>query len=153
MTVGAWPLLVTYWCPGAAKTKGSMEHLGQGKMRESVKGSSRWRMLMAERARRAYGGQAPYEKAVIVSAIFYLLPPPSVIRKGQEAVDAWLISRGSGDVDKLTRNLLDSLTDSGVIADDAQVIRIDITKCASWGDGAPIGVSVSAYAATVRPSP
>ncbi len=40
-----------------------------------------------------------------------------------------------GDIDKLTRALLDSLVDAGVIPDDRHVVRIDAVKC--FVDGQP----------------
>lgn len=131
-------MIVEFWCPGNPKTKGSMDHIGGGRMRENVKGSSDWRKLMAERARAAYqtphrhGPLAmPYALGVQVKALAYLTPPPSVAKRGLLVCDEWLRSKGSGDVDKLARNLLDALVDAGVLVDDAQVISLCIDKAIS----------------------
>lgn len=40
----------------------------------------------------------------------------------------WPVTRGSGDVDKLTRACFDALTDAGVWRDDAQVVDVRARK-------------------------
>lgn len=133
--------------PGHPKTKGSLDHIGQGKMRENVQGSKAWRQLMAYRLRQAWNAEnevagwpdrvprEPLAGAVRVSAMFYL-----PCARGQRS----LIARGSGDVDKLVRNLLDALTDSGVIKDDAQVTGIICDKAEAHAL-APQGVKVTVW--------
>ena len=44
------------------------------------------------------------------------------------------------DVDKLTRAVFDALTESGVIADDSQIVTATQTK--KYADGVPVGVRI-----------
>lgn len=120
--------LLDEFVPGSPKTKGSLDFKGGGRVVENVAGSKRWRMLMADRLRRAWNGSGgdpiargsyPRETRtgvkIRVTATFYL-----PCARGARS----LIAKGSGDIDKLARNLLDALTDSGIIGDDAQVVAI-----------------------------
>lgn len=123
--------LIDVFVPGSPKTKGSMAHRGGGQMVESVKGSKTWRLLMAHALRqrwnagegdsvaRGYEPREPRVGQIRVSATFFL-----PCARGSRS----LITKGSGDVDKLARNLLDALTDSGVIVDDAQVVGLIVDK-------------------------
>jgi Holliday junction resolvase RusA-like endonuclease len=38
-------------------------------------------------------------------------------------------ANASGDLDKLTRNLLDAMEDSGLIVNDCMVVGLDVSKC------------------------
>lgn len=127
-------VLCDVFVPGHAKTKGSMEALGNGKMRD--KPSSRvWRKLIAERVKtdaekRGYSTEFhSYDGRVGVRIVSY-----GQTATGQEGwlVKAmkWLIARaGFGDVDKLARNVLDAISsedpdDAHLIADDSQVVDL-----------------------------
>lgn len=118
------------WVPGNPKTKGSMEHIGRGRMRESVVGSTVWRRLMAERFRVGWAGKPPVHGGVSVAGIWYM-PVPDVT------------APRTGDEDKLDRNLLDALQDAGVLSDDVQVTRIRIDKVSHVGSGNEPGLLVS----------
>lgn len=128
-------ILCDVFVPGHAKTKGSMQPLGNGKMVD--KPSSRvWRKLIAERVKShlAKLGEdhyllvLPYGGRVGVRIVSYAQAPKSA--KGLLGVWAWLIARaGFGDVDKLARNVLDALScedpdDAHLIADDSQVVDL-----------------------------
>lgn len=121
--------LVTCFVPGQPKTKGSLTFKGGGYVEESVVGSTRWRELMVERIRSTYQGQ-PWRGPVEVHATFYLRPPVSY------AHWAWAFWPRAGDVDKLTRNLLDALSvneaepkkGAGVYVDDNQVTKLIVEK-------------------------
>lgn len=127
-------ILCDVFVPGHAKTKGSMESLGNGKMRD--KPSSRvWRKLIAERVKQSAAklhGVAwdpvepePFTGRVGVRIVSYGQPP-----SGPRSMVLWLIARaGFGDVDKLARNVLDALScedpdDAHLIADDSQVVDL-----------------------------
>lgn len=56
----------------------------------------------------------------------------SNLRSGAPAYPA---NRGSGDIDKLCRAVLDALTDAGVWGDDSQVVCLTAVK--SWTDARP----------------
>lgn len=113
-------LLVMAWVPGAPKTKGSMAPVNRstGAMRESVKGSSQWRQLMARAAEDARCLPEPWTGPCTVTAYFYLpVAEPTATR--------------SGDLDKLTRNLLDALEDAKVWANDVQCVDMCVRKLAA----------------------
>lgn len=80
-----------------------------------------WRTVVADAARVARGDQPPFEGPVEVTARF-VMPRPKSAKKMQR----WHAKRP--DIDKLTRALLDSLTDAGVFTDDAQVAELAIRK-------------------------
>lgn len=127
-------VIVRAWIPGRSRTKGSLEVRG-GYARDSEH-SKRWRALVAQTLRTSLpAGHVPYGGPVAVT-IGCVLPVTSLAAGDP---DAALITRGSGDVDKLARNILDALSApradgsdarlcAGVIADDAQVCKLEIVK-------------------------
>jgi len=124
------PLLVTF-VPGAPKTKGSLTFKGNGYVRENVVGSTRWRMMVVDRARAAVPpGMPAWSGPVAVHATFFL-PAPAKYAGWLEAI--W---PRAGDVDKLTRNVLDALSvnegepklGAGIYVDDNQVTQLVINK-------------------------
>jgi hypothetical protein len=134
----AMKVLVEFQVFGHPKTKGSLEHIGQGKMRESVRGSKAWRKMVAERAKADHlkrceatgmselGRPLRWEGRVGVRVVSYLQPPPHVLRLASEAWHDWIMSDKSGDSDKLARNVLDALgcedqDDAQIFINDGQV--------------------------------
>lgn len=61
---------------------------------------------------------------VEVDVTFYFPKPKNAPKKRR----SWPISRRSGDVDKLQRNLFDALVDAGVVGDDAQIVKVTAEK-------------------------
>jgi Holliday junction resolvase RusA-like endonuclease len=57
--------------------------------------------------------------------LWFALPKPASAPKRTRT---WPIGARSGDIDKLTRSVLDSLTDAGVWLDDSQVVHLDVGK-------------------------
>lgn len=142
---------LSFWVPGTPRTKGSMRHIGKGRMTEQVSGSSAWRRQVASavvlelgqwigpegpvRLKRPYGG------LVGVHVCFYYAPPRSV--SSPEELDRALGRKG--DLDKLQRNVGDALEDAGLIADDAQIILWKAEK--TWAlPGRAAGLSMRVYA-------
>jgi len=127
-------LVLDEFIPGASKSKGSMEHIGAGQMRESVAGSKLWRMLMAYQLRHAWAPRAPLAGPVQVDGWFYLpvASPQALVTKG---------ARGNYDKDKLERNLFDAITDAAVWKDDAQAVDGRMVKAMAT-EQAPQGVHV-----------
>lgn len=102
-------ILTECWIPGLPKTKGSLNFIGDRYVEESVKGSARWRVLVAEavrRDRRARAGNGrtvePAYGPIAVRALFWLPVEP--------------IKPRAGDIDKLARNVLDALADDAKVA-------------------------------------
>lgn len=102
------------WVPGMPKTKGSLTFRGGRYVEEAVAGSKRWRASVAhELTEVAASTGCPTWKdgsPVAVSLMFHLPVAPVRVR--------------AGDLDKLTRNVLDAMQDAGLVADDVQVTRI-----------------------------
>lgn len=119
---------VRLWVPGTPRPKGSLRHVGKGRMVENHEHSGDWRAMVAYAARQELIdlenlGNPPgaYLGAVRVTVQLRFAPPKSW-RGG------FPTSRATGDVDKHARNILDALQDAGVFKDDAQVASLRISK-------------------------
>lgn len=132
--------ILDLWVPGAPTTKGSMNHIGGGQMVQSVKGSTQWaniiRRAVAARIERGRAGFAERPVPVRVQAVFWV--------RGEDVVE-----ERAGDVDKLTRNVLDALAADpvkgyrGVYVNDVQVIRCDAVRLVAGMTGMPIGAHIT----------
>lgn len=138
------------WVPGWPKTKGSLDLMnrrgGGTYVRESVAGSSDWRKLVAravadERARRGISEPTPAALAVGVRVLFVLPVPIGVAASTPaELLNSVPPTQAAvGDIDKLTRNVLDALQDARAIEDDVQVCKIICNKV--YADGRTPGSS------------
>src|SRR5690606_28008962 len=78
-----------------------------------------WRAKVAATARAAYGPTPPVEDPVLLIAQFRL-PRPKTSKRVWPAVRP--------DLDKLTRALLDGITEAGVWRDDSQVVVARVEK-------------------------
>jgi crossover junction endodeoxyribonuclease RusA len=123
-------VLPTIFIAGAAKPKGSLRHVGGGRLIEQVIGSKEWKAVVANEARRRKPYSGTYDGAVEVEAIVYVVRPPSAPKSRTLP-----IKRSAGDSDKHARNILDALAKpsakfhgAGVYADDAQVTDLIIRK-------------------------
>lgn len=139
--------VLTAYVPGLPKTKGSLEHIGNGNMKESVVGSVRWRVLMVERFLAATRYIDELNRPIIPAGVAVRVDPVFDL-----AVDP--TSVGSGDIDKLLRNVFDALSahsakcparcrkHAGIYADDVQVTKVGMEK----RRGVAPGVTVTVYA-------
>lgn len=110
--------------PQGSKTSGTNRQTGKTFVREDNKGTKPWRKRMVEDLQDERGRPLHrFDSAVWVSLRFVFLRPKS------HAPDSLPTSKLLGDVDKLTRNVLDALTQAGVITDDKYVIKLrDVEK-------------------------
>lgn len=108
---------------GEPKPKGSLKHIGRGRLIEQVAGSAPWRQRIAWAAREQYHGQ-PLTGPVRVDFEVHVMPPKSAPKRRI----TWPTTRSSGDVDKHARNVLDALKDGGIVADDSQVVDLCARK-------------------------
>ena len=118
--------------PGMPKPKGSMRHVGNGRMVEQLAGSQPWRVTVAAAVYRhirctcgAPDCQAlcdgyPLDGALAVVFVATFPKPKSAPKTRR--VDP--VTRSTGDIDKLARNILDALVDAHAIRDDAQVVEL-----------------------------
>jgi len=129
--------VLSFRIDGKASPKGSLRHVGHGRLIEQVAGSKPWRekVVAAARDTVAYSPYAylfPMDGAVAVDIDLYVERPKSAPKR------PWPITRSSGDVDKHARNILDALVDARVIRDDSQVVTLHVNKAhhadAPWAD-------------------
>lgn len=116
-------VLAAVWVVGIPRTKGSLDR----RMQDTPQ-SKAWRHLV----------KAEIERDMRVRGTATCIGPV--------AVRCVFVRRdGIGDVDKLARNVLDALTDSRVIGDDAQVVKLHCDRVeragARRGEGALVVVS------------
>lgn len=108
---------------GLPKPKGSLKHIGRGRLVEQVAGSGTWRERIAWACREQYKGEPI---AVPAGVDFEVrVPAPKSAPKRRVTLPA---TRSSGDVDKHARNVLDALVDGGVLADDSRVVDLRARK-------------------------
>lgn len=138
-------ILVDTFVAGLPRTKGSLAKRPNGTLYDSVIDSGKWRALMAgavrdEHARRWAAAMCDGGGMCSHSPLFTCGRPQPI--GGAVRVDAvfWLpvdpLAYGAGDLDKLTRNLLDALGthsknpryNGGVIIDDNQVTHLNVHK-------------------------
>jgi len=131
--------MIHTWISGQPKTKGSMEHLGGGRLRRSdtrADGSSDsldWELIMSYALQRAAdGGTFVAGRAVAVRATFWL-PVPDVT------------AAHCGDLDKLARAAGDAGQRAKVYVDDVQIVRFFLDKVPAQPGEAP-GVLLSIWA-------
>lgn len=121
---------------GKPRPKGSLRFLGKGRAaQEQVKGSVEWkdhctktiRLWMKRSAQSQVQGLSlwPWLEPVEVRLLFRFQARPGAREEPTE--------RQIGDLDKLVRNVLDALTQGGLIGDDSQVVRLLAEKCYSPG--------------------
>jgi Holliday junction resolvase RusA-like endonuclease len=145
-------LPATFGVYGRPRTKGSLNVYCLKNARHTVrveeetKDSSLWRRMVA-RAAQAHmletsGGLWNVGDPVGVRLLFVF---PAWIGVGGEVVPShdtpWPTAITLGDIDKLTRNVLDALTDAHMIEDDRLVVQLQVAK--EWADELrPAGVSI-----------
>lgn len=135
----------SFWVDGKPTPQGSKSFKGirGGKaiMVESAKNLPTWRAQVQAAAAQAWEAKPPLDGAVAVELSFILPRPKSLsFRKPTPAA-----TKRNGDIDKLARAVLDALTASALIQDDAQVIYLLAEKRTAERDESP-GVHVTVMA-------
>lgn len=108
---------------GTPATKGSLRHVGHGRLIEGNKNSSEWRTSVALAARSAMHSRmwTTVDGPAHVLITLWIARPQSVNYPLPH-------TRSSGDVDKHARNILDALVDAGVLSDDSRVVSLLVRK-------------------------
>jgi Holliday junction resolvase RusA-like endonuclease len=75
-----------------------------------------WRRRVGIAAKVAAGGRKAHENVPVTVRMVFRIPPPQKMPKGRVAPTV------TPDLDKLERAVFDALTQSGVIADDKQIV-------------------------------
>lgn len=129
--------------PGVPAPKGSMRYVGNGRMIEQVKASVPWRERVNEHVLRAgeVMGYAHSKTDPVEVTLRFIVPRPKNAKRR-----LWPFTRGSGDVDKLSRNVLDAISDTrkapGVLRDDSCVVMLHASKHYQSAKDPHIGVSI-----------
>lgn len=111
--------------PQGSKTRGKF-----GMWDDNAKVLHPWRATVKTAAGIARGELPTIEGPAQVEAVFTMPRPKDHYGTGRNAevlkasAPAWPIGRGTGDVDKMSRALLDSLADAGVFTNDVQVVSL-----------------------------
>lgn len=125
--------MITFFVPGIPVQQGSKRHVGNGRMIEASPNLKPWRLAVTYAAREARGRMPyPYFLPIDVTLRFWFPRPKSHYGTGKNAgvlkssAPVWKSS--APDIDKLTRAMLDGMTDAGVWKDDAQVVSLIVLK-------------------------
>lgn len=115
--------MIEVWVPGLPRTKGSVRAQGRG-----------GRIVRSDTDPAGRSESERWARLIAASVPAAGLVGPVTVR-----LDFWLpvadvTAAGSGDVDKLARNVLDALTRAGAYGDDVQVKRLEVDK---WPARAP----------------
>lgn len=138
-------VIAAFFVGGRPRTKGSMKVITpRGRkpiMVEDHAHSKPWRAKLVKAIKARYPDMQPTSAPISINCDFYferngptaaVLPYPTL----NAGVNA------AGDLDKLIRNLLDALQESGMILDDCQVVSLISTK--NWaGSLGEAGVHVT----------
>lgn len=130
--------------PGHPRPQGSKRHVGNGRMIESSRYVAGWREAIATAAAAVL--PSPLDRGPVAVQLDFVMPRPQ-----RTPLPTPPATKRTGDIDKLTRAVLDALT--GVwIADDADVIQLDATKVTAEPDQES-GVAIRLYAIDWTPEP
>jgi crossover junction endodeoxyribonuclease RusA len=138
--------MIALWVEGLPAPKGSLRHVGNGRLVESSKRVAPWRKTVGARLA-AVGAVGMFDggQPVAVTVRFYL-PRPKKHHVGnrpdrplRDNAPAWPTGR-TGDIDKLSRTILDEITAQNVWEDDAQCVHLRAEK---WYADSPETVGMS----------
>lgn len=111
---------------GKPRPKGSLRHVGHGRLVEQVKDGPAWRTTVKDAAVAAHDSHRcpPLEGPLRVEVTVTVAKPQSAPKRRE----TYPCTRSSGDGDKLLRNIFDALQDAGVVWDDSQFIVAGLSK-------------------------
>lgn len=130
--VGGSNPMIAFTVFGTPAPQGSKRHVGNGVMVESSLRVEPWREAVKTAALKAREGAASLTGPVNVTFHFYFRRPKGHYGTGRNAGvvkdSAPAFPSGRPDLDKCCRLVADSLTDSGLIRDDAQIVQLTAWK-------------------------
>ncbi len=129
--------------PQGSKSFKGLSKSGHGILVESSKKVKPWRQDVKAAAEAAIGEAQPLDGPLVVSMVFTLPKPKSAPKTRR----TWPMR--TPDLSKLVRSTEDALTDAGVWADDARVVKCVAEKCYP-GEGAQNGLPVPGCIITIR---
>ncbi|MFC8732155.1 hypothetical protein ACFT5B_06835 [Luteimicrobium sp. NPDC057192] len=119
---------LTFTVRGIPAPKGSLRHVGHGRMIEQITATKPWMDKVRDAAldsAQLAGWVAP---AAVSVDVLIVVPRPKTVRR------SYPITRSSGDLDKHCRAVLDALSEdrrhgrAGVLPDDSTVIDLSASK-------------------------
>lgn len=113
--------MIVFSVTGTPAPQGSKRHVGGGRMIEASKRLHPWRDLVIEAAQDQADLTDRLDGPVEVKLEFRIPSP-------KKPLHVLPISRRAGDIDKLSRAVLDGLTIGGIIGDDSQVVTLKASK-------------------------
>ncbi len=145
-------LILNTFVAGRPAPKGSMDFMPSGYAKQNNRNSEPWEMAVRDHCRPLVAdcpGRPdvwvprdcyPYDGPVSVHLSFGFLRP----KRPDPVAALWPCNRGTGDIDKLTRNVHDGLEKAGVFTDDARVCVASQTS--RWVDAtSEVGVEISVW--------
>lgn len=116
---------------GQPAPKGSLKCIGRGGHHQLIEDNAKtkpWRELVKQAGTQLAGLQTEPWPGALGLMVTFTVPRPASVTPAKRT---WphKRSKNSGDVDKLARTLLDGLEDSGLFADDAQIVSLMAVKC------------------------
>lgn len=112
--------MIQFFVPGRPAPQGSKRHVGRGILIESSKEVGPWRERIALAA---HSHAERLSTGPVGIRLDFVMPRPKSAPKRTTPA----ATKRNGDIDKLSRAVLDALS-SIVFADDAQVVRLEATK-------------------------
>lgn len=106
---------------GKPLPKGSLRHIGNGRMIEQTKVKT-WMADIRQQISRDYGGDPPLFDAPVRVTLAFRFPRPAAAKNR-----LYPHMRSTGDLDKLCRAVLDALQ-PGVLIDDSLVVSLTAKK-------------------------
>lgn len=134
---------VTFTVAGDPIPQGSLKLVRGRKLVADNPRLAAWRNAVVLRAREAWhahaGRHSPLYGPVRLDLQFAVRQRASAPKTWRDRTDwCWPTSRGAGDVDKLTRAVLDALTTAQVYRDDSQVVQLVVSQFYASAHGCPL---------------
>lgn len=120
--------------PGKPLPKGSLKHVGRGRLVEQTKVKD-WMKEIQAHTLEVYRGDGPLFDSAVSATLDFRVPRPAAAKNR-----LYPHLRSVGDLDKLTRAVLDALQPS-VLCDDSLVVSLMASKSYEDTDH-PVGVSI-----------
>lgn len=128
--------MIHFHVDGTPAAKGSMRHIGGGRMIHMSKHLAAWGKAVTAAAKAAAGPEwEPYDGPLSIHADFYLPRPKTTKFKDHPA--------GTPDLDKLERAIGDVLKTAGIFTDDARIVAWHAAK--HWAIGCEPGADITIY--------
>jgi crossover junction endodeoxyribonuclease RusA len=107
--------------PGKPLPKGSLRHVGRGRLIEQTKVKT-WMQEIRDHTVATYGGEIPLFEAPVKAVLKFRFPRPAAAKNR-----LYPHLRSAGDIDKLSRAVLDALQPA-VLVDDSLVVELTAQK-------------------------